>query len=401
VTVRLTPDINGAPGPTETVLANALIPGVAPYQSRLAFGARTGGAWAAHDLDNVSAEFTSSAAAAAGLSLLILPASQFGATGPGTTLGTFTDWPIVPDGLALDLTFNPSNVFNDVSLYWNAGLAANVTLPPAALDLDDGVFHRARLQLDSTSGGVYATITLIPDSLGTPGTPLTVLSNHFLPGAILGDSRLEFAARNGGLSTIADLENVFGTFEALSPMSLLPSESIVVVANRDAFVSRYGNLIRIAGQYSGNLANEGERLALLGPLGEPILDFSYDPAWYPTTDGVGYSLVVVDPFAPTSAWGLAQNWQPSGMPGGSPGTTAPPLPASLLISLPAPGNHLSLAWPAGAGSFFLYSTDTLAPAAQWQRVTNSPVLQSNHWVVTLSPLTNGAGFYRLQTTSEP
>jgi hypothetical protein len=49
----------------------------------------------------------------------------------------------------------------------------------------------------------------------------------------------------------------------------------------------------------------------------------------------------------------------------------------------------------------LYSTDTLAPAAQWQRVTNSPVLQSNHWVVTLSPLTNGAGFYRLQNTSEP
>jgi allophanate hydrolase len=87
--------------------------------------------------------------------------------------------------------------------------------------------------------------------------------------------------------------------------------------------------------------------------------------------------------------------------GGSPGTTAPPLPASLLISLPAPGNHLSLAWPPGAGSFFLYSTDMLAPAAQWQRVTNAPVLQSNHWVVTLSPLTNGAGFYRLQTTSEP
>lgn len=399
VTVRLTPDINGTPGPTETVLANALIPGVAPYESRLAFGARTGGAWAAHDLDNINAEFTSSAAAAAGLSLLVLPTSQFGATGPGTTLATVTDWPLVTNALALDFAFNPTNLVNDVSLYWNAALAANVTLPPAALDLDSGVFHHARLQLDSISGGVYATVTLTSNSLGTPGTPLNVLSNWFIPGAVLSDGRLEFAGRNGGLVTVIDLENVLASFQALSPMLLLPGESIVVVANRAAFVSRYGNFIRVAGEYSGNLANEGEQLTLLGPVGEPILDFSYDPNWYPITDGDGFSLVVVDPFAPPSTWGLAQNWRPSGESGGSPGMTDPALPVTLLISLPAAGNSLSLAWPASAGGFDLYSADTLTPTTQWIRVTNTPVLLGNQWVVTLSPLVNHTCFYRLQGPS--
>jgi hypothetical protein len=348
-------------------------------------------------LDNVNAEFTANAAAAAGLSLLVLPAAQFGTAGSGTTLGTFTDFPLVTNTLALDLAFNPSNLVNDVSLYWNAAVAASVSLPTAALDLDAGVFHHAQLRLDSASGGVYATATLIPNSLGTPSAPINLFSNRFIPGAVLGNSRLEFASRNGGLITKADLENVLASFQALSPMLLNPGESIVVVRNRAAFISRYGDLIRVAGEYSGSLANEGEHLTLLGPLGEPILDFNYDPTWYPTTDGGGFSLVVVDPAALTSTWGLAQNWRPSNQSGGSPGTVDPALLVILAISSQAGGNALSLAWPASAGGFNLYSADALAPPVQWTRLTNTPALLSNQWVVTLSPLTNGASFYRLQS----
>ena len=399
VTVRLTPDINGTPGPTETVLQSALISGAAPYQSRLAFSARTGGAWAAHDLDNVNAEFTANAAAAAGLSLLVLPTAQFGTTGVGTTLAHFTDLPRVTNALALDLAFNPSNLVNDVSLYWNAALSASVALPSATLDLDAGVFHHARLQLDSANGGVYATVTLTPNSLGTPGTPLNVLSNLFIPGAVLGNSRLEFAGRNGGLVTRVDIENTLATFETLSPLLLNPGESIVVVRNLAAFISRYSNLIRVAGEYSGSLANEGEQLTLLGPVGEPILDFTYDPAWYPITDGAGFSLVIVDPFAPPGTWELAQNWRPSGEFGGSPGLAEPALPVTLFISMPVEGNSLVLAWPASAGGFDLYSTDTLTPAAPWIRVTNTPALLDNQWVVSLSPPVNHACFYRLQGRS--
>ena len=84
---------------------------------------------------------------------------------------------------------------------------------------------------------------------------------------------------------------------------LNPGESIVVVHNRAAFISRYGTGIRVAGEYSGSLDNAGDDLTLLGPLGEPILDFSYDPSWYPITDGGGFSLVAVDPTAPAERLG--------------------------------------------------------------------------------------------------
>ena len=397
VTVRLTPDINGTPGPTETVLQDALIPGVAAYQSRVAFGAHTGGSWAAQDLDNVNVQFSANAAAAAGLSLLVLPTSQFGTTGPGTTLAAYTDLPLVTNSLALDLAFSPSNFVNNVSLYWNAALAFNVSLPRAALDLDAGVFHHARLQLDAVSGGAYAALTLTPNSLSPAGTPLNVFSNWFIPGIVPGNSRLEFATRNGGLLAKVDFNDALAGFQSLSPMLLNPGESIVVVHNLAAFISRYGTGIRVAGEFSGSLDNAGERLTLLGPLGEPILDFSYDPSWYPITDGGGFSLVTVDPAAPPGAWGLASNWRPASELGGSPGVSDPSPPTATLSIILAPdGDGLRLAWPAASGSFALYRAAALGPASQWISVTNTPILSGDQRIVTLSPPAGGTCFYRLQ-----
>jgi len=396
LTVRLTPDINGTPGATETVFQSVLIPGAAAYQSRVAFGARTGGAWAAHDLDNVNAQFSANAAAAAGLSMLLLPTSQFGTTGPGTTLAAFTDWPLVTNTLALDLAFSPSNLVNDVSLCWNGAAALDLSLAPSILDLDAGVFHHARLQLDAAGSGAYAALTLTPGSLGTPGAPLNVFSNWYIPGAALGNGRIEFACRNGGLLSKVDLDNALACFQSLAPLLLNPGESIVMVHNLAAFVSRYGTGIRVAGEFTGSLDNAGERLTLTGPLGEPILDFSYDPTWYPATDGGGFSLVTVDPNAPPSAWGLAQNWRPSSGLGGSPGATDPPPPPAVLTVAPGPDNVLRLAWPAGSGNFILQSITVLDTLSQWSRVTNVPALIGDQWVVDSIPTLNQVSFYRLQ-----
>ncbi|HWI56647.1 MAG TPA: hypothetical protein VNZ22_05440, partial [Bacillota bacterium] len=397
VTVRLTPDINGVPGPTETVFQNALLPGAAAYQGRAAIGARTGGSWAAHDLDNVSVRFGANAAAGAGLSLLVLPASQFGAAGPGTTLASFTDWPLLTNTLALDLAFNPSNCINDVSFYWNASPAAIVRVPASALDLDAGVFHHARLQLDAVDGGAYAALTLTPNSLGVAGTQLNILSNWFIPGVALGNSRVEWAARNGGLMAKVDLDNTLVGFQRLAPMLLNPGESIVVAHHQAAFATRYGAGIRVAGEFSGSLNNAGDHLTLLGPLGEPILDFGYDPAWYPITDEGGFSLVAVDPHASPGTWGLAQTWRPSSLVGGSPGGVDPSPPPAVLAATVTAGNVLRLVWPAGSGSFNLYTAATLDTPGQWTRVTNTPALLGDQWVVEANPPTNGSSFYRLQT----
>jgi hypothetical protein len=393
VTVRLTPDIDGTPGATETLFANVLIAGVTPYRCRTCFGARTGGSYAAHDLDNVNIQFLSDPATRAGLSILLLPVDSFGATGPGTTLATFTDEPRVANTIALDLSFDPSQTFNDASLYWNKQLVANSGVSP--LNLAAELFHHAHLELTSTNGSVIATLLLTSDILGAASPVITVYTNLSISGAALGTARLELAGRNGGLSSRVDLDNIAARFETRQPLVLAPGGFIVVVHNLEAFRFRYGDAIPVAGEFSGSLSNSGDELSLFGPLGEPILDFWYNPAWFPSTDGGGSSLVVVDPYAPPSSWGLGSSWRPSSNVGGSPGTAdATAQPVTLVIgSGPAPG-QLTLTWPGTAATYDVYSTTNLSLANSWTPLTNSAAFSAGRWSVSL-PIPGQGSYYRL------
>ena len=103
-------------------------------------------------------------------------------------------------------------------------------------------------------------------------------------------------------------------------VELAPGEYIVVVQDKSAFEARYGTQINIAGQYSGRLANGGERIQLEDAIGQTILDFSYKDGWYDGTDGQGYSLVIIDPFNPDPAsWDDKDSWRAGTNIGGSPG----------------------------------------------------------------------------------
>jgi hypothetical protein len=120
------------------------------------------------------------------------------------------------------------------------------------------------------------------------------------------------------------------TFGAVT--NLAAGQTVLLVRDLDAFSMRYsvppGS---IAGQYSGNLDNEGERLRLVDAVGEKILEFAYDSQWHPVTDGLGFSLVIADERAPWNTWGSKASWRASGQLEGSPGGTDPSPPALPLV----------------------------------------------------------------------
>lgn len=124
------------------------------------------------------------------------------------------------------------------------------------------------------------------------------------------------------------------TFTATNAVtSLAPGAHLLLVRNPAAFAARYPGVTGLAGTYGGSLDNAGERLTLEGPLGEPILDFTYDDDWLPVTDGPGFSLVIRDDSAPLASWSDAASWRASANPGGSPGgpdPAAPLLPVVLV-----------------------------------------------------------------------
>jgi len=101
---------------------------------------------------------------------------------------------------------------------------------------------------------------------------------------------------------------------------LAAGERLLLVKHLAAFAERYGAGFHIAGQYSGHLDNGGERIRLEDARNEMVLDFDYDDAWYPITDGLGFSLAIADETAPFDTWNEPASWQPSATEGGSPGT---------------------------------------------------------------------------------
>ncbi|RIK84024.1 MAG: hypothetical protein DCC68_02405 [Planctomycetota bacterium] len=134
---------------------------------------------------------------------------------------------------------------------------------------------------------------------------------------------------------------------AFPAMTLAPGAFVVVVANQSAFEAKYGPGINVAGTYTSRLDNSGENIELFlgGYFEAEIQDFTYDDAWYPTTDGGGPSLVIKDPTGPLDSWRLASAWRPSGTLFGSPGMDDP------TDGIPPTVNEVIVASSAWTGPF--------------------------------------------------
>lgn len=215
------------------------------------------------------------------------------------------------------------------------------------------------------------------------------------PGGNFGKEEFEFlelkniGASSLHLTDVRFTEGIAFSFPASGVTNLGPGEYVLVVRNRAAFESRYGTTHPVAGEYTGNLDNAGERLRLEDAVGEVILDFAYDDEWYPITDGGGFSLVIVNEHAPWSSWGESTSWRPSVLTGGAPGQsgTAPNIPPIRVNELLA---HTSLPQtdavelfnpttePVSVGGWFL--TDNFANPKKF-RIPDDTIIPAGGYLV--------------------
>lgn len=165
------------------------------------------------------------------------------------------------------------------------------------------------------------------------------------PGGAAGD--FEFLELKNVGATILDLTGYalrggvsFDFAPTNPPVRLAPGGRVLLVSHLAAFTNRYPDVTQIAGEFLGQLANEGDRIALFGPLQEVAFDFRYDPAWAPGAAVDGRSLVPSDEAAGIGTDpGLGSSWRASANVGGSPGR----MDAASLPPPPPLGAH----WGAG------------------------------------------------------
>lgn len=209
------------------------------------------------------------------------------------------------------------------------------------------------------------------------------------PGSALGSEEFEYIEL-GNISTTETLDlagvrfsgGVDFSFSGSAVTRLAPGAHVVIAGNLAAFKVRYPDGVSVAGEYAGRLDNGGERLVLLDATNEEILDFDYKP-WLPTTDGVGYSMEIVDENAPPDTWSDSVQWRASDAKNGSPGTGATKLPTpgspEILVQpvgqtlLPTDPVTLSLAVTNDAVlplGIEVFRTDGVGPAVSMGRVTH-------------------------------
>ena len=201
----------------------------------------------------------------------------------------------------------------------------------AAIPLNGSTQVNARALVDGEWSALSSTTFTVPLS---PGNVLiteinynasepTAAEQSAIPGIDAGDFDYIEIQNTDSVSPI-NLEGFTltdGVNFTFTNVQLAPSEYAVIVEDTVAFQERYGNEIRILGQWTGALSNGGEQITLTDAVGNTILDFEYDDsaAWPQRADGAGASLQLVNVDTPAEEFGKPYRWRGSTVFGGTPG----------------------------------------------------------------------------------
>ncbi|MHC4417534.1 MAG: lamin tail domain-containing protein [Planctomycetota bacterium] len=240
---------------------------------------------------------------------------------------------------------NNSGGNNNKDFLISAELVADANVAPGAIEyagaftLDKSTLVRARV-LD---GNEWSALNEAAFAIGPVAENLRITEIMYHPKQTgePNDANAEFIElKNIGASTlnlnlVSFTEGIHFTFGAVE---LTADDYVLVVKDQNAFADKYGTdpNIQVAGQYTRRLDNAGERIRLQDAVSGTILDFEYEDGWRPITDGVGFSLTIIEANNPDpNSWGEKQSWRASAYVDGSPGwddTGAVPNPGSVVIN---------------------------------------------------------------------
>ncbi len=207
--------------------------------------------------------------------------------------------------------------------------ATPILLSPAGL-------HTVKTRL--LNGGVWSALTeatFLVDTQLASAANLAITELHYHP------ADPSTAEQNAGFNSSGDFEfieltnvgsqhidlaglaftnGISFTFDPSNPLRILaPGASVLLVSSLAAFEFRYGMNLPVAGEFSGNLNNDGEQITLVDASKASVRDFIYNDAapWPAGADGDGQSLVLINPGSNPDP-NDPRSWRHSSASGGNP-----------------------------------------------------------------------------------
>ena len=211
--------------------------------------------------------------------------------------------------------------------------------------LQSGTTLKARIKNGNTWSALHTIDLMLPSALNT--LAVTELHYHPTDNGEVNDDEYEFielknlssGSLNLSFASFAD-----GIDYSFPSGSVIEGNGFVVLAsNAQEFAIRYG--FAPFGEYSGQLNNGGEHVALVSASGDTVLSFTYDDKdpWPEEADGGGYSLVSHQE-NPTDDPDDPDYWKLSATMNGSPGADDSSSPVAYDMMQPA-SNQLLQNYP--------------------------------------------------------
>ena len=173
------------------------------------------------------------------------------------------------------------------------------------------------------SGTNWSALAEAEFEIGRLGSPLRISEIMYNP---IGGDAYEFLELQNPSAAPLDLSGISlegVTYRFPQGATLAAGATLVLgsAMNPAAFAARYPR-VAVFGTFGGNLANGGERLALLDKNGNTFYSVDYDDekGWPKAADGAGYSLSLLDPDGNPDD---PLSWRASDAIGGSPGLYEP------------------------------------------------------------------------------
>ena len=243
-----------------------------------------------------------------------------------------------PNTIAVEVHQN-SATSSDIS--FDLELHATKPSDPSQLSLDESTLVRARV----LSGNEWSPVNSVRYLVGTPASSSNLVVSEFSyrptkasaaedPGSLYSRTDFEFIEFKNISNDPIHLDGVrltdgvdFDFSEALN-FSIPADETLLIVENQAAFLARYPGISaeRIAGEYSGNLSNDGERVEILADDDSVIQAFTYNDQlpWPTAADGGGFSLELIEPTTGPDH-NLGGNWRASRGVHGTPADVVSPI----------------------------------------------------------------------------